>query len=550
MVARAWIFVCTGAVAAGACVGSGSLDLTLSMPSDQTLEPQGATTVEVIATGSDGIPLANTSVIENGAFSAGDLPVEDGVQIDVLLRDVSNRLVGVGEAGALVDIAAGQATELTLPVRKPFVYTATDKDLYSFDPTLDSRDASFQGQLMGVTAPMFAVSAGGDLLAIVSKNAVQVVDTSTNMVTGDAIQLPDAANDATAVPGSHRIAVATQSGIAIVDLDSGAIATSSAGGAVDRVTVGANGTGGHTAYGLVTRVAAPSSPLDACSGGPSMIVSTDVDNPADATPMTTGVALSDVAADPQQPLLFAAAPCEGQVVRLDASSDPGALNPTMMSTLSRANVLTVLGGRVWAAGTTPAVPVCLDDNGNTISCNAGSPIECPDTGNLLTNYVAYVTTGASLVVQSIPTTGGDSPLEFDVPDRRETMVSLDDDAQQHAQVLRAFSVIPNDLVALPGGQFVSVIASSEYFIQELVETGGFNGDQIVLPCLDGKTSDWLEFDMASLSLSSRVRTECDLTVGSASQPFVNWGCDLPAANETSKFGAYTPASVGALFGAR
>jgi hypothetical protein len=236
-------------------------------------------------------------------------------------------------------------------------------------------------------------------------------------------------------------------------------------------------------------------------------------------------------------------------VRLDASSDPGALNPTMMSTLSRANVLTVLGGRVWAAGTTPAVPVCLDDNGNTIDCNAGSPIECPVTDNTLTNYVAYVTTGASLVVQSIPTTGSDSPLEFDVPDRRETMVSLDDDAQQHAQVLRAFSAVPNDLVALPGGQFVSVVASSEYFIQELVETNGVS-QKVVLPCLDGKTSDWLQLDMASLSIASRVRTECNLTVGQADPPFVDWGCDLPAANETSKFGAYTPASVGALFGAR
>nr|HEX4317107.1 hypothetical protein [Kofleriaceae bacterium] len=537
------------ALSAGACVGSGSLDLTLQLPTDQTLQPSGETTVEVIATGTDGVPVANTSVIENNSFSAGDLPVGNDMQIDVLLRDVSNRLVGVGEAGALVDIKGDQTTSLTMPVRKPFVYAATDKDLYSFDPTLDSRDASFQGQLSGVSGPMFAVSAGGDLLAIVTSNTVQVVDTSTNMVTGNPIQLPDAANDASAVPGSHRIAVGTKSGITIVDLDAGTVASSSAGASVDRVTVGANGTGGHTAYGLISRVQAPSSPLDSCSGA-SSIVATDVDSPADATPVGTSTALSDIAADPQQALLFATDPCDGEVVRLDASSDSTAINATMVSALARANVLTVLGERIWAAGTTPAVPVCLDANGNTIKCNADSPIECPVTDNTLTNYVAYVTTGAAMVVQSIPTTGSDAPLEFDVPDRRETMVSLDDDAQQHAQVLRAFSAVPNDLVALPGGQFVSVVASSEYFIQELVETGGVGGDKILLPCLDGKTSDWLEFDMASLSIASRVRTECNLTVGQADPPFVDWGCDVPPANETSKFGAYTPASVGALFGAR
>ena len=201
------------------------------------LAPAGVTTVEVIATGSDGVPVANTSVIDNGSFSAGDLPVGDNVQIDVLLRDVSSRLVGVGEANQLVDIRGDQATELTIPVRRPFVYAATDTQLLSFDTTLDSRDPSFQGQLAGVSKPMFAISVGGDRLAVVSSTSVQAVDTGTNQLIGSAVTLPAAANHATAVPGSHRIAVGHAIGISIVDLDTGAVATTMAPG-VDRVTVG------------------------------------------------------------------------------------------------------------------------------------------------------------------------------------------------------------------------------------------------------------------------------------------------------------------------
>ncbi len=205
-----------------------------------------------------------------------------------------------------------------------------------------------------------------------------------------------------------------------------------------------------------------------------------------------------------------------------------------------------MGGRDDAVGAGAA----STRTSNDAPCNA-SLASCirPDAGNLTNYVVAFTTTGAALVVQSIPTVGSDAPIEFDVPDRRETMVNTDDNAEQHAQVLRAYSVVPNDLVALPGGQYVSVIASSQYFIQELVASDGVN-QEVLLPCLSAVTSDWLQFDMASLSIANRVRTQCDLTVGQSDGPFQHWACDVPASNETSKFGDYTPTSVGALFGAR
>lgn len=527
------------------CTSTGSLNLTLQLPSDEGLAPQGETTVTVIATGSDGSPTTNTAVLDGSSFSAGEFPVEDGVKIDVLLRDVSSRLVGVGESSALVDIKAETETDLTLPVRKPFVYattTSTSGPLIAYDPTLDSRDANFQTKLDGITGPMFAVSAGGDRLAVVGNDAVQVIDTSTNQVIGDPINLPDVVHDATSVPGSHRIAVGTEGGISIVDLDKGTV-TSAATAAVQRVTVGLSDTGGLVAYGLVSRVAPPVGPLDSC-GGSSQLVAVDVENPTTVEPTPIDTALSDIAADPTSTALFATAPCDGQVVRLDGSS------PTEIAPLERAAVLTVLGGRVWAAGSHASTPTCFDDNGKSAPCADDSDISCPTTSGPVSTFVAYVTEGAHLIVASIPTSGSGDPVTFDVPDRRETIVSTDDDAQQHAQVLRAFGTEPLDLVALPGGQFVGVVTTSNYFIQQLVATDQFGDPHVVLPCLSADTSDWLLLDMASVSIASRVRTRCELAVGDAEPPFQNWACDAPAANETSKFGDFTPSSVGALFGAR
>ena len=81
------------AVWAMGCNTSGSLELTLSLPSDPALRPVGMTTVTVTATPPGESPIANTSAVgPSGTFSAGDLPIGDDVHVGVVLRDVSNRM--------------------------------------------------------------------------------------------------------------------------------------------------------------------------------------------------------------------------------------------------------------------------------------------------------------------------------------------------------------------------------------------------------------------------------------------------------------------------
>ncbi len=520
-------------LAAGAC-GEGSLELTLSLPSQPDLRPTGMTTVTITASAPGESPIGNTTQLSSGIVSVGDLPVGNDIQIGVVLRDVSNRIVGVGEAGQSVDIVGDKATKLAIPVRRPFVYAASGTALYAFDPTLDPRDAKFQTMLAGVSGPQLVISVGGDRLAVISGNQVQVVVTETNTVMGS-ISVPAMVTDATAVPGTHKLAIAHGQGIAIVDLDEGSVANAMVG-PVDRVTVGPGSDGLMVAYGLVGRVLPPDKPpaLSTCTGM-SKIVAVSVDSPAAVMPAAVTAAVSDLAAAPDSPMLFATLPCTGKVARVQGVIEGGALTLMDVADLERAAVLTVAGDRVFAAGTKPSSPMC------TTSCTATTPVACPQPAG---NHLAFVTEGAHMIVKSIPLDGG-MPVTLDVPGRRETIIDKGDTARQHAQVLKALGVVPIDLVTLPGGQYVGLVTKSRYYIEELRDTF-----QTILPCLDTTTADWLLIDMASSSVAQRVRTSCNVIVG-PNAFFDMWECDLPPEGERNAFGTqYVPSSIGALFGSR
>ena len=520
----------------GACDGgaAGSLELTLSLPSQPDLRPTGMTTVTLTATAPGQSPVGMTTQLTAGTVAAGDQPIGEGIQIGIVLRDASNRIVGVGEAGQAVNIVGDQATKLSIPVRRPFVYAASGTALYSFDPTLDPRNAKFQGKLEGVTGPLFTVSVGGDRLAVISGNQVQVVVTATNTVMGS-IAVPATVADAAAVPGTHKLAIAHSGGIAIVDLDAGT-AQNVAVGPVDRITVGPGGDGAMIAYGLVGRVLPPEKPsmLATCTGT-SKIVAVAVDAPMAAVPAPATAGISDLAASPDIPMLFATLPCTGKVAKIGGVIEGSAVTLSDVADLERAAVLTVAGDRVWAAGTKMSMPAC------TTNCTAATPVTCPQPAG---NHLAYVTEGAHIILKSIPLDGA-PPVTLDVPGRRETMVDKGDVARQHAQVLKALGVVPLDLVTLPGGQYVGLVTKSRYYIEELADAF-----QTILPCLDATTGDWVLIDMASSSVAQRVRTSCSVIVGPGAF-FGMWECDTPPDGERNMMPTqYQPTSIGALFGSR
>ena len=519
------------------CLGTGSLDLELTLPVEPDLRPTGMTTITVLATSPDMDPIANRSALTGQTFSAGELPVGEDVQINVLLHDVSNRLVGLGEAPELVDIVGDEAATLTIPVRRPFIYASSGSALYTFDPTLDPRDGKFQGRIQGLTSPAAGVSVGGDRFVVAGGTQLQIIDTATHKVVGSPIALPGAVNDLAPVPSMKKVAVAHESGIAIVDIDSGTV-TNAAVGAVDRVTVGATGDGQLVAYGLIGRVAPPDTPLVPCTGT-SSVVAVSVDTPAVTAPKPLGAAVSGLAAAPTQPGVFATLPCTGKVARVDGdlAGEVTQLTLTMMSELQNAAAIAMLGDRIYSVGTAPSTPVC---NG---ACTSSSSTACPET---TTDRVAYVTQGARVLVQSLPIAGGD-PITLELPERRETMVDARDMARQHAQVLHPMGTVPLDLVALPGGQYVSIVTKSNFYIESLVDSGF---GTVILPCLKTESADWMLVDLASSSVAQRVRAHCQITAMRSGAIFDMWECDDPPQAEQSTQGDYLPLSVGALFGAR
>lgn len=541
MRARLVIAILAAIVLSG-CPTEGSFDLVLTLPSDPTLRPTGMTTVTVVLTQGDQPPVATTSVLDNGAFSAGDLAAANDVQIEVLLRDASNRIVGVGEAGESIDIIAGEKTEIEIPVRRPFVYASDGASLFSFDPTLDQSDTGFQGRLMGVSAPRAVVSVGGDRLAVVGTSQLQVIATDTNKPLGSPIALPGMTRDAATVPGTSKVAVAHDGGIAIVDLDSGSM-QNAAVGPVDRVTVGPASSGTMYAYGLIGRVEPLLLPFGTCAGT-SMMVAIDVDAPEVSAPVPLPQPTSDLAAAPEGPSLFATLPCMGKVVKVSGGIEGNDVSYQDFAPLERASILTVDGSRVWAAGTKSAVALCSDGNSGTGTCTPASTTRCPL--RFTNGSIAATMQGAQIIVQSIPI-GGGMPITIALPTRRESMVDVDDPGGQHSQVLRALGTEPLDFVVLPGGQYIGIVTQSQYYIEELTGSGG---TPIYLPCLDAKTSDWLLLDVATSSVAQRVRTDCKLVVGPSDDIFPDWKCDDAPAGEGPQFGPYTPISVGGLFGAR
>lgn len=494
-------------------------------------------TITVLATSPEIDPIANRTVLTGSSFSAGELPVGDNMQINVLLHNVSNRLVGVGEAPELVDIDGEQKTTLTIPVRKPFIYASSGTSLYTFDPTLDPRNSKFQGRIQGLSSPAAGVSVGGDRFVVAGASQLQVIETATHKVIGNAIMLPGAVNDLAPVPSMRKVAVAHAGGIAIVDVDTGEVTNAAVGG-VDKVTVGPAGDGRMFAYGLVGRIAPPDTPLVPCTGS-SSVVAVQVDAPAVTSPKPLGAAVSAISAAPAQAAVFATLPCAGQVARIegDPTSELGQLTLTMMSALKNAAAVAVLGDRVYATGTTPSTPVCT-----TGQCTTSASTACPETSN---NRVSYVTNGARLLVQSLPIAGGDA-ITVELPELRETMVDTSDLARQHAQVLHPLGTVPLDLVVIPGGQYVSVVTRSSFYIESLVNQAA----QLVLPCMKTQSADWVLVDMASSSVAQRVRTHCEITAIRPGAYFDMWACDQPPEAERSTQGDYVPLSIGALFGAR
>jgi len=504
------------ATAAGltGCGGGGRLDLVLDLPDDAMLRPSGMTTVTVVAQPFEDDPIETTSVLDGTHFEAGDLPAGDPLALSVELRDGTGRMVGFGRAADPIVLSVDDQVQLRIPVRRPFLYAASASGLFTFDPTRDALDAAYQGRL-APPSPLRVIPMAGDQLAVVSSTTIDVISTEDHQLLGGTVPTGGTPTDAAAVPGTHEIVIGLPTGFAIVDLDAGEIVPV-AGPAVSRVTIGVMGDGRVVVYGLVDRVPPPEID-EACSTQTSRIATFDLATPDVVDTTNLSIGLADIAAGIDAPALVGAAPCLGAVVSIDTETT------TTLADLSRAAVVALQGTRVWAAGTQPSK---IRYNGAVID---------------------YVEDDAIETVVSVDIRGG-GPLSFALARRRETMIDTDDPAREHAQVMKALAALPLDLVVLAGGEFVAVATRFRYHSSALVQSGPF-GNIVVLPDMDGTTSDLVLINGSSLTAAQRVRSQCVLVTGSA-DIFPNWTCGQTDEAETPRFTQFESVALGALFGAR
>ncbi len=518
--ARTWAWLGWLAVApAAGCGVEGAVSLHFDVPDEPGLRPTGAETLTLVAQVGDDAPRATTAEIDDdGQVDLGELPLGDELWLSAQMRNPQAQLVGYGEAGGPIEIAAGVDTEATIPVRRPFVYLAgAGARLISFDASI-GRD--FEGQVAAGATPARLADVGGTAVAHISASgAVAYVSTATHQAASlPAVQLTGGALDAIASPDGAFLLVAQGGGspqVAVIEVATGAVELAPAPGAVERVAVTRGADGGWWGVGLVGRAASDTS----CGG--SQLLTFPLADPETATVIAAGAPVSDLAGDARSGVVVLADRCGDRLLRFRPES--GAVDGTpILAGIASPTAVAALGGRVWAVG---------HDRLETAS---------PDVPDGVID--------AWLVLGSTRLDGADAvvtPLEPVV--ERVLAENADYPDQDLVMDLHANWVEAQDLVILPGGEQLALLLSTVLHGDALGDDG-FGG--VLIPETDVTTEEYWVFDPSSAVITQRVRTTCDVEEGPCGTFCLvpEWAC-LPDIAAPAA-GAFSPTGIAALFGAR
>ena len=226
-----------GLPAWGVTVGSGSLELTLTLPTEPDLRPTGMTTVRSTATAPGDVAGLDHERARRQPVRRGRSPGRRG-RPDRASCCATSRTGSSASARPArpIDIVGDEATALAIPVRRPFVYASSGTALYSFDPTLDPRDMKFQGMVGGVAAP--AVHGLGRRRSArdrVGRRRCRSSSPTTNTVDAGRSRSRPARAMRPRCPGTHKLAIAHAPG-SRSSISTPARSQTATVGAVDRVT--------------------------------------------------------------------------------------------------------------------------------------------------------------------------------------------------------------------------------------------------------------------------------------------------------------------------
>lgn len=424
------------ALALGAC-GEGAVEVVLEQPSAEAARPVGASQVVVRAHRADGDIETRTSVIRDGRFDLGDLPVADYTGMTVELRDEVGVMVGFGRSTAGLEVSADGRATYSIPVRRPRAYLignaagaritdpldGADDDSIEIDR--GAADVIMRPRRMPVTAGH--ITAGGADLFIASGTRVFRFDSSTDAVADTALaDVGVPILDLAATPDGAWIAAATAGGVALIDTASGAIAPSGITEATGKVTFTRGADGGILAVALL----APVDTSAGCPGGSRLAITPVPGGETSARIIDTGTGLADIAGSTVSPRVLAAGYCRNAAITYDAmtGTELGAIGD-----VTAATVAAVAGERGWVAGTVPGVTTA----------------EPPD------NF-EYTTVAATHVLATAALIDGSGRVDR-LPALQQTVFTTDDETASFAQTIRAKAARVTALVPSTSGDRVTVV---------------------------------------------------------------------------------------------
>jgi hypothetical protein len=494
--------VAAAVILVSACGGdsAGTINLVLSLPPQGDLRPTGMATVAVGITQEGGIENVTTTPLDGMRFEAGDVPLDEPIQLRVELRDNTNRLIAFGRVEQTIT-PDHSAQKITIPVRKPIIYVSSERAVVTLDPTLDGFDPKFQGSIAGTTGALAFPIDGTDIGAV-SGASLQRIATADHKPVGNAMDLQvTGASDAARVPGERRVVFATGGGLVVANLDTNEVRSLATAPKPDRVAVASVG-GALTVYALSGRVGPPTGTM-ACTGA-SMVIAYSLDQPNE-TPRTVATGqFSDIEAAGDA--LFASNPCTGKVTRIDGA---GALSIDVRG----AGALAIEGQRLWAAGTAPST----------------------------------TSQGARIRIASVRLDGSDFQEVLLAP-KAEVMTYDFDDAKELSLNIHADTLVPLDLAVLPGAQYVALVTRMDSHRNARFDTTTATK---VIPEMNALVHDIVLADPQSGAISQRIRAKCVLTlIAKTNAEFPDWSCITTSGAETPVGGDSVPTTIGALYGGR
>lgn len=507
-------------LAAGGCVGDGSVSLRFDVPDDPALQPAGADTLTLIARVGDDAPRETTAEIGDGtSIDLGELPVETDVWLSAEMRTAEGQLVGYGRSAAPLTIEAERDVEATIPVRRPFVYVAgASNRVVSLDTSVSASTSTYQGQVATSSTPtVVADVAGVEVAALTATGELTYLSTATHATSDRLPGLTVAGTplDAVATPDGAFLVIGHGGGspqATIVEVGSGATAVATLPAPADRVAVTRGSDGGWWGVALLGRATTDTG----CT--PSRLATFPLSAPETATIVDTGLGLADVTGDVATSAVYVADRCGDRVLHFDPVTGSLETGTSIMS-IAAPTALAADNGVVWAVGH---------------DAQPGSTSQVPDG-----IVDAWIVLGRA--------EGGDAQVEALQPViERFVATDLNYPDQSVVQDLHANDVVADDLVVLPGGQYLGLLTRVDLHGDEVID-GVFG--TIIIPELDVTTREYWLLDSATHLFVQRVRPQCSFTVGQCDVDFTcSWAChpDIDAAQA----GSFAPTGIAALFGAR